>query len=262
MTAVGVSAIPGSSRTASQAALGARAESFSPVNLDDCPILHTGYPRGGCVAQLQTDLNAVQGNHLVVDGTFGPVGSQTYYAVIAFQQAHDLQQDAIVGPLTKHVLEAAVAAGPGPAVTAGPGPAPVTSHGPGTTKYTRKAHSFFGDRVCVAGYCAPVGQSMLWYDSTDPAGRNLSRIQLNWADPERPCSTWIDFDAWSTDGGHHYWHIQGDTHTGCRISDGRYSVNDGTDYLPPDAQAVVCGTLYRPGNPQPKFLARTCVNVG
>jgi hypothetical protein len=30
------------------------------------------------VAQLQSELNSIQGNHLAVDGTFGSVGSQTY----------------------------------------------------------------------------------------------------------------------------------------------------------------------------------------
>jgi hypothetical protein len=72
----------------------------------------------------------------------------------------------------------------------------------------------------------------------------------------------IDFDAWSTNGVTHYWHIQGDTHTGCRINDGLYAFNDGTDDIPPNTQAIVCGTLYRAGNPQPKLLTRTCVYVG
>jgi len=107
------------------------------------------------------------------------------------------------------------------------------------------------------------GQSFLWYDSTGPAGHNLRRIQLNCADPERPCSTWIDFDAWSTSGNQHYWHIQGETQAGCLFRDGSYALNNGTDNIPADAQgAVVCGTLFRAGNPQPKLLTRTCVDVG
>jgi hypothetical protein len=34
----------GSGHTAQPAALAAQAETFPPVNLDDCPTLHTGYP--------------------------------------------------------------------------------------------------------------------------------------------------------------------------------------------------------------------------
>lgn len=93
-----------SGHAAQPAALAAQTQSFPSVNLDDCPILHTGY-HGGCVAQLQTDLNSISGNHLAVDGTFGP---QTYAAVIAFQGANGLPQDGMVGPATKKALEAAV----------------------------------------------------------------------------------------------------------------------------------------------------------
>ena len=94
---------------ARHAALAAQTGSFPPVNLDDCPILHSGYPGGGCVAQLQAELNIVQGSHLVVDGSFGPVGSRTYNAVIAFQKAKGLPQNGMVGPATKKALEAALA---------------------------------------------------------------------------------------------------------------------------------------------------------
>ncbi len=99
----------GSGHTARPAALAAKTESFPPVNLDDCPILHTGYPTGGCVAQLQEDLNFIAGNNnLAVDGIFGSVGSQTYEAVIAFQQSHGLKPDGVVGPDTKNALDAAL----------------------------------------------------------------------------------------------------------------------------------------------------------
>jgi hypothetical protein len=103
LAVMAITASSGTSQTATHAALTAQIESFPPVNLNDCPILHTGYPRGGCVAQLQTDLNSLPGNHLAVDGTFG---SRTYDAVIAFQQAHDLKQDGMVGPVTKNALDA------------------------------------------------------------------------------------------------------------------------------------------------------------
>lgn len=105
---VAITASSGTSQTATNTALAVPNESFLPVNLDDCPILHTGYPRGGCVAQLQTDLNIAQGSHLVVDGSFGPVGSRTYNAVIAFQGAHGLPQNGIVGPDMKKALKAAL----------------------------------------------------------------------------------------------------------------------------------------------------------
>ena len=116
-----ITASSGTSQPATHAALAAQTESFPPVNLDACPTLHAGYPTGGCVAQLQTDLNIIQGNHLAVDGTFGSVGSQTYNAVIAFQQAHGLQQDGMVGPATKQALDAALP-GTGPYGAPGNGP--------------------------------------------------------------------------------------------------------------------------------------------
>jgi murein L,D-transpeptidase YcbB/YkuD len=86
--------------------LAAASESFPPVRLDDCPTLLTGY-QGGCVAQLQADLN-IQGSRLVVDGNFGSVGSPTYNAVIAFQKARGLPQDGMVGPDMKKALAAAI----------------------------------------------------------------------------------------------------------------------------------------------------------
>jgi hypothetical protein len=97
------------------AVLAAQTESSSAVNLDACPILHTGYPQGGCVAQLQTELDTL-GDQLTVDGIFGSVGSQTYDAVIAFQQAHGLQPDGMVGPATKQALDAALSV-PTPVLT-------------------------------------------------------------------------------------------------------------------------------------------------
>ena len=120
-----VTAGSGASPTARPAALAAQTESFASVNLNDCPILHTGYPQGECVAQLQTDLNSVLGTHLVVDGIFGSVNSQTYDEVIAFQQAHDLKPDGLVGPATKQALEAALPA-PTPAAQAPSTQAPST----------------------------------------------------------------------------------------------------------------------------------------
>ena len=106
----------------------ALAGSFLPADLDKCPVLHVGYPTGGCVAQLQTDLNTIQGNHLVVDGAFGSDGSQTDNAVVAFQQAYGLKPDGMVGPDTKNALKAALAGDlPPSAAPTGPAAAPATS---------------------------------------------------------------------------------------------------------------------------------------
>jgi hypothetical protein len=108
LAVAGITESSGPSRPATHAALAAQTGSFPPVNLDACPTLHTGYPQGGCVAQLQTELNSILGDHLTVDGLFGSVGSQTYDAVIAFQQARHLQPDGMAGPITKQALDAAV----------------------------------------------------------------------------------------------------------------------------------------------------------
>lgn len=109
LTALAVSSGP--AHAAHRATLTAHTASFPPVDIDQCPTLHAGYPIGGCVAQLQEDLNLIAGNNdLTVDGDFGPVNSQTYQAVIAFQEAQGLQPDGLVGPQTKQKLDAALSA--------------------------------------------------------------------------------------------------------------------------------------------------------
>jgi peptidoglycan hydrolase-like protein with peptidoglycan-binding domain len=135
LAVVAITASSGTSQTATNTALAAKTETFPPVNLNDCPTLHTGYPTGGCVAQLQTDLNIIQDNSLTVDGIFGPVDSQTYKAVIAFQGAHGLQQDGMVGPATKQALDAALSVHPptGAPATA-PAPSTPTTTGPATSQ--------------------------------------------------------------------------------------------------------------------------------
>ena len=124
------------------AALAAKVASSPPVNLDNCPVLAEGY-QGGCINQLQTELNADNGTDMPVDGIFGP---DTKQALITFQDNHDIvPADGIVGPQTKAVLDnpgsspvaAAVPAAPGNsaagnaasanAVTPAP---PVTAPGP------------------------------------------------------------------------------------------------------------------------------------
>jgi peptidoglycan hydrolase-like protein with peptidoglycan-binding domain len=55
------------------------------------------------VDQLQTDLNADDGDNLPVDGTFGPA---TQEAVKVFQQKHGIvPAEGIVGPQTKAALD-------------------------------------------------------------------------------------------------------------------------------------------------------------
>ena len=98
-----ITASSGTSHAATHAVLAAQTESFPPVNLDNCPTLYTGYPRGGCVAQLQTELNTILGLSLPVDGTFGPA---TKNAVERFQQEHNIvPAEGIVGPQTKAALD-------------------------------------------------------------------------------------------------------------------------------------------------------------
>lgn len=70
------------------------------VNLDECPILAEGY-RGGCVNELQLQLNLVQDPNIATDGYFGP---DTKTAVVAFQANHDLKQDGMVGTSVKAAL--------------------------------------------------------------------------------------------------------------------------------------------------------------
>jgi peptidoglycan hydrolase-like protein with peptidoglycan-binding domain len=157
-----ITASSGTSQPATHTALAAQTESGTPVNLDACPTLHTGYPAGGCVAQLQIDLNIIQGNHLAVDGIFGSADSQTYKAVIAFQQAHNLPQDGIVGPDTKQALEAAISGDsvPTPTVPPATAPAPSTPAIPKTSIYggtpidVRSETDQATDGGCTAGYAA------------------------------------------------------------------------------------------------------------
>jgi peptidoglycan hydrolase-like protein with peptidoglycan-binding domain len=133
LAVVAITASSGTSQTATHSALAAQTGSFPPANLDDCPILHAGYPRGGCVAQLQTDLRIVQDPNLDVDGLFGSVHSQTWNAVTAFQGAHGLNPDGMVGPATKQYLAAALSGSvPTPMVPPATVPPPTPSQAPST----------------------------------------------------------------------------------------------------------------------------------
>jgi len=72
-----------------------------------CPANIVQGQSGGCVATLQALLNG-KGQHLAVDGDFGPL---TLAAVRAFQQAAGLVVDGIVGPNTKAALYSNISGG-------------------------------------------------------------------------------------------------------------------------------------------------------
>lgn len=125
VAAITVGAGSGTSHAAAQpAALTQAAGSWPLVDLDACPILHLNY-NGGCVAQLQDDLNFIAGSIVVtVDGDFG---QQTYVAVQAFQQSKGLPQDGLVGDATKQALDASLSVhSPTPPTTT-----PATTQAPG-----------------------------------------------------------------------------------------------------------------------------------
>ncbi len=104
-TGVAISASSGTTHGPKKSAHAALASYTAPtINLDNCPTLARGY-QGGCVNQLQAELNTIDGANLPVDGTFGDA---TQAAVEAFQQAHGLQQDGVVGAATKQAIDAAL----------------------------------------------------------------------------------------------------------------------------------------------------------
>ena len=156
-------------------ALAANAAASPPVNLDNCPVLAEGY-HGGCVNQLQAELNAHNGADMPVDGIFG---AATKEAVMTFQQDHHIvPADGIVRPQTKAVLdnpESSAASAPtagsstaspspgtsdgsGAAATAPVGTAPSAS-GPSTPNFyagmapTAMAPSLPGAKSCVNPHC-------------------------------------------------------------------------------------------------------------
>jgi len=96
ITGVAIGAGLNSGQVPKHAVLAANESPVSAVNLDNCPTLAEGY-HGGCVDQLQAELNGIEGLSLSVDGTFGPATSS---AVAAFQQQNGLQPDGVVGPAT------------------------------------------------------------------------------------------------------------------------------------------------------------------
>jgi peptidoglycan hydrolase-like protein with peptidoglycan-binding domain len=102
LTGATAAAIANTGHAPARAPLAANTASSPPVNLDKCPTLAEGYT-GGCINQLQTELNTDNGTSMPVDGIFGP---ETMKAVELFQQNHNIvPADGIVGPQTKAVLD-------------------------------------------------------------------------------------------------------------------------------------------------------------
>ena len=190
-----ITASSGTSQPATHAALAAQTGSVTPVNLDECPTLHTGYPTGGCVAQLQTDLNIIQGNHLAVDGTFGSVGSQTYNAVTAFQGAHNLAQDGMVGPGTKEALAAALSgfSVPTPTVPSATAPAPSTpaTTGPATSQPLQ--YVALGDSYSSGEGLAP------FLPGTDTATDSCHRSTQAYSQYVMPKPNWLEACSMQTE---------------------------------------------------------------
>ena len=77
------------------------------VNLMNCPPLGPGY-HGGCVDQLQSELNEVENANLAVDGSFG---AGTRQALVNFQRQYGLAADGVSGQKTAMTLANLIALG-------------------------------------------------------------------------------------------------------------------------------------------------------
>ncbi|WP_186525961.1 glycoside hydrolase family 3 N-terminal domain-containing protein [Leekyejoonella antrihumi] len=93
-TALAIATV-GMSLGAAPASQAASVSCSSSTALSKRPVLRYG-DTGSCVAELQRRLVS-HGQHITVDGSFGP---GTLAAVKAYQRAHHLQVDGVVGPLT------------------------------------------------------------------------------------------------------------------------------------------------------------------
>ena len=124
--------------------------------------------------QLQTDLRIVQDPTLVVDGIFGSQGSRTWNAVIAFQTAHGLDPDGMVGPATKNALKAAIPGSSVPPSSVPPSSVPAPQapaahytwgYGTGTVYYNRQAtrdmKTQAAAETAAAGICVFLGGETL-----------------------------------------------------------------------------------------------------
>jgi hypothetical protein len=117
------------------------ADAATMVDINQCPTLAIGYPQGGCVIELQTELGMRP-----IDGIFD---TRTKAAVIAFQQAHGIRADGMVGPATKAALRAANSV-----ATPQPG-APL----PGTPADCLSRGQVSQNGRCVSDGAVPLGKS-------------------------------------------------------------------------------------------------------
>jgi|SRR5450631_1537081 peptidoglycan hydrolase-like protein with peptidoglycan-binding domain len=295
LAAAAITASSGTSQPAKHAALAAQSESIPPVNLDNCPTLHAGYATGGCVAQLQTDLNSIQGNHLAVDGSFGSQGSQTYNAVIAFQQAHGLPQDGLVGPATKQALDAALSvptptappvttpASPPSQAPSNPSP-PTGSEGLPQNTPGPQDCSLFGPGVAIKGQNARLDYLCLTNIYTpyslvgDPPASVISPTPLlvglsyNWRSiTGDTCFWWVDFNVYRDvpapgQQGGLIQHSQGTMSPNCDGSGHGTRYNSGANtWLPLQLQPgdQVCVTMWRRGSGINNFIrvAGACQHI-
>jgi peptidoglycan hydrolase-like protein with peptidoglycan-binding domain len=102
LTGITAAVVTGPGHAARHTALAANLTAAQAVKLDNCPLLKVGY-QGGCVNQLQAELNAANGTDIPADGIFG---AETQKGVMLFQQNNHITPiDGIVGPQTKAALD-------------------------------------------------------------------------------------------------------------------------------------------------------------
>lgn len=99
-TGLGVDGIVGPATKARLVDTGGSVPAPIDLRLPSCPIDISQGQVSGCVTELQDLLNSA-GAHIGVDGHFGP---GTLAAVQAYQRAHGLSADGIVGPATRAAL--------------------------------------------------------------------------------------------------------------------------------------------------------------
>ena len=157
MTGVTAATIVNTGHAPTHAGLAANMAASPPVNLDNCPMLAEGY-HGGCINQLQTELNTDNGTNMPVDGIFGP---ETKKAVELFQQNNNIAPaDGIVGSQTKAALDNPVRS---------PVTAPVSTP-PQTPSTLPPPSQGADDAVAISpgqDNCTDYSQGALWQTSTN-----------------------------------------------------------------------------------------------
>jgi peptidoglycan hydrolase-like protein with peptidoglycan-binding domain len=268
-----------------RAALAANMASSPPVNLDNCPTLAEGYA-GGCINQLQTELNTDNGTSMPVDGIFGP---DTTKAVELFQQNHNVvPADGIVGPQTKAALDNPglnPVAVPTPVASDGSGAANTTQTNPSPPSSSEPANPNPGSAPAAGApaasgapgiHCTEFGQNVSFrgvgvYNGTFCmygiySGTELTGLHYDWANVlGSVCLWWVDFNVYSApdpnSGSRLVYHNQGGYNPTCDGSGhgNRYSGGVPTP-LPITAPigGQVCSTFWRQGSAGPIRVAGAC----